>query len=116
MPKEKIIVMSVDRDNDIGQKLGVKGPVIGKDKILKVAVELSLKDPEDSDSNAMFATVKLLEEIKNKYDSEEMYIQHRLIYLDLFMSLLLLIVKSSNFLTLSSHLGLRLRLDLLRDR
>jgi len=70
MPREKIIVINADRDNDLGQKLGIKGPVMGKEKIIKAAVNLSLKDPEESDSNAMFGTVKLLDEIKNKYDAE----------------------------------------------
>ena len=70
MPKDRILVMSVDRDNDIGQKLRARGPIIGKDRVLKTATELGLKDPEDSDSNAIFGAVKIFEELKNKYISE----------------------------------------------
>ncbi len=70
MTKEKILVMSVDRDNDIGQKTGIEGPVIGREKVLEAATKLSLKDPEDSDSNAIFGAVKLMEELGEKYDPE----------------------------------------------
>jgi putative membrane protein len=68
--KDRILVTCVDRDNDIGEKLGEKGPIIGKDRVLKTATGLSLKDPEDSDSNALFGTVKLFEELKDKYNVE----------------------------------------------
>jgi putative membrane protein len=70
MPKDKILVMSVDRDDDIGKKLNLKGPFMGKDKVLKIATNLSLKDPEDSDSNALFGTIKLFNELKEKYEAE----------------------------------------------
>jgi putative membrane protein len=68
--KEKILVMSIDRDNDIGHKTGIEGPVIGKEKALETAMKLSLKDPEESDSNAIFGAVKLLDELGEKYDAE----------------------------------------------
>lgn len=70
MKKDKILVMSVDRDDDIGQKLNVKGPLLGRERVLKTATELSLNDPEDSDSNALFGTIKLFGELKGKYEAE----------------------------------------------
>ena len=70
MPKDRILVMSVDRDNDIGQKLGINGPIIGRDKVLDTGMKLGLKDPEDSDSNAIFGAVNVFEELKEKYTSE----------------------------------------------
>jgi len=70
MAKDRILVLSVDRDNDVGQKTGVEGPVIGKEKAIEVATKLSLKDPEESDSNAIFGAVKLFDELGEKYDSE----------------------------------------------
>lgn len=70
MHKDKILVMSVDRDDDVGRKLNLKGPFMGKNAILKIATDLSLKDPEDSDSNALFGAVKLFEELKGKYEAE----------------------------------------------
>jgi putative membrane protein len=68
--KEKILVMSVDRDNDVGQKTGIEGPVVGREKALETATKLSVKDPEESDSNAIFGAIKLLDELEEKYDAE----------------------------------------------
>ncbi len=68
--KEKILVLNVDRDNDLGEKAGVKGPVLGREKMLDAAVSLGLADPEDSDCNALFQAVKIADELKNKYDTE----------------------------------------------
>jgi putative membrane protein len=71
MPKkEKILVLSVDRDNDMGEKTGLKGPIVGKERVMKSAVELGLADPEDSDFNALFQAVRLSDEMKKQYDTE----------------------------------------------
>jgi len=68
--EEKILVLSVDRDNDIGQKTKFRGPIIGREEVLKASVELGMADPEDSDFNAMFQALKVYNEIKNKYNAE----------------------------------------------
>ena len=68
--KEKILVISVDRDNDVGQKTGIEGPIVGREKAIDAATKLSVKDPEESDSNAIFGTVKLLDELGEKYEAE----------------------------------------------
>jgi putative membrane protein len=68
--KQKILVICVDRDNDIGQNTGMEGPIVGKEKALEVATKLSLKDPEESDSNAIFGAVKVFDELGEKYDAE----------------------------------------------
>jgi putative membrane protein len=70
MTKDRILVLCVDRDNDVGHKTGIEGPIIGKEKALEAATKLSLKDPEESDSNAIFGAVKLLDELGEKYDAE----------------------------------------------
>jgi len=70
MPRERLLILSVDRDNDIGQKIGVKAPIIGREKVLEVATSLALKDPEESDANAMFGSLKIMDELKDKYDVE----------------------------------------------
>ncbi len=62
--KNRILVLSVDRDNDIGRKTSFSGPIIGKEDLLKCANELGLKDPEDSDFNALFEAVKVHDELK----------------------------------------------------
>ena len=62
---EKLLVLSIDRDNDIGEKAGIKGPIIGRDRVLKAANKLGLADPEDTDFNALFETIKVYDELKN---------------------------------------------------
>lgn len=57
------IVLCVDRDDDIGRKTKIKGPIIGIEKNLKVATELALVDPEDSDVNAIFGAIKIAKEV-----------------------------------------------------
>ncbi|MFH1402965.1 MAG: DUF373 family protein [Candidatus Altiarchaeota archaeon] len=55
----KSLVVCIDRDDDIGRKTDVKGPVLGWDSNLQVAEKLALEDPEDTDVNAMFGALKL---------------------------------------------------------
>jgi len=68
--KEKVLVLGVDRDNDLGEKANVKGPVIGKESALKAANALGLADPEDSDCNAIFQAVRVYNETKKQYKTE----------------------------------------------
>jgi putative membrane protein len=70
MAKDKILVISVDRDNDIGVKTPFKGPIIGRDKVLRSATALGLSDPEDSDFNAIFQAVRVYDEAKTQYEAE----------------------------------------------
>ena len=67
---DKILILSVDRDDDIGAKTNIKGPIIGKEDVLRVAVELGLADPEDSDFNALFQAVKVYDELRKKYEAQ----------------------------------------------
>ena len=60
------LVICIDRDNDIGEKTGINGPVIGIKDNLKAANELLMADPEDSDANTIFAAVKLAKELKTE--------------------------------------------------
>ena len=59
----KILVLCIDRDNDMGEKAKVSGPVIGEEKCIEAANKLILADPEDSDSNSIFAAVKAHKEM-----------------------------------------------------
>lgn len=61
----------MDRDNDLGRKTGILGPLIGRKTILNAAAKLAIADPEESDANCMFASVKKLEEIKGEFDAVE---------------------------------------------
>jgi putative membrane protein len=67
----KILVLCVDRDDDIGCKAGMETPVVGRDSCINAGIKLAIEDPEDSDANAIFAAIKLYEELLSKgYKSE----------------------------------------------
>ncbi len=55
----KTLVLCVDRDDDIGVKTGIKGPLIGREDNLAGAMKLGLADPEDSDVNALLSAVSI---------------------------------------------------------
>lgn len=59
----RTLVLSVDRDDDIGWKAKVESPAIGRAACLKAANTLALADPEDSDVNAIFSAVKIYDEL-----------------------------------------------------
>ena len=65
--QERLLIITVDRDNDIGKQLGVSGPIVGYDANLKLATDLILKDPEESDANAIFAALKKYNDLKKDY-------------------------------------------------
>ncbi len=62
----KLLVICVDRDNDIGEKAGIVTPVIGRDACINAAQRLALEDPEDADSNSMFSAIKTYEDLISK--------------------------------------------------
>lgn len=64
--KKKILVLSVDRDNDLGRKAGVEGPILGREKVLDAAIKLGLADPTDSDTNVLFRAVNLRDELERE--------------------------------------------------
>jgi putative membrane protein len=70
MAKERILVLSVDRDNDIGEKTKFKGPIIGREAVIKAAVALGCKDPGDSDLNALFQSVRVYDDMKKDCTAE----------------------------------------------
>lgn len=63
MSKERTLVLCVDRDDDLGFKAGIKGPIMGREACLHAATSLALADPEDSDVNALFETIKIYDEL-----------------------------------------------------
>ncbi|MBS3926845.1 MAG: DUF373 family protein [Nitrosarchaeum sp.] len=62
----KLLVICVDRDNDVGEKAGISTPIIGRDACIDAAQRLALEDPEDADSNSMFAAIKTYEDLISK--------------------------------------------------
>ena len=67
----RILVLCIDRDDDIGSKGGVKTPIIGKESCIDAGIRLALEDPEDADANAIFGAIKMHQDLLAKgYDTE----------------------------------------------
>ncbi|MCM2465913.1 DUF373 family protein [Methanoculleus oceani] len=66
MAKERTLVLCVDRDDDLGFKARIDGPIVGREACLHAATSLALIDPEDSDVNAIFETIKLYDELAGR--------------------------------------------------
>lgn len=62
----KLLVICIDRDNDVGEKAGIITPVVGRDACIEAAQRLALEDPEDADSNSIFAAIKTYEDLISK--------------------------------------------------
>jgi len=60
---EKLAILIVDIDDDLGKKAKIYGPVIGEEGNLEAAQKLALADPQDSDSNTIFKGINLYREI-----------------------------------------------------
>ena len=67
----KLLVICVDRDDDVGEKTGISTPVVGRDACIEAAQRLALEDPEDADSNSIFSAIKTYEDLISKgYDAQ----------------------------------------------
>ncbi len=66
MTQGRTLVLSVDRDDDIGWKAKIDSPVIGRAATVKAANTLAFADPEDSDVNAIFMAIKIYDELTAK--------------------------------------------------
>ncbi len=67
----RLLVICVDRDNDVGEKAGIVTPVIGRDACIEAAQRLALEDPEDADSNSIFYAIRTYEDLVSKgYQTE----------------------------------------------
>ncbi|MDD3159477.1 MAG: DUF373 family protein [Candidatus ainarchaeum sp.] len=69
--KNKVLVVCVDRDNDLGRKTGISGPVIGVERNIDAATKLILADPAESDANTIFAAVKKIKDAKKHFKNIE---------------------------------------------
>ena len=67
---KKLLVLVVDRDNDIGRKTNIKTPIIGFEENLKAAQALLLSDPEEADANAMFGALRVYRELVETYGED----------------------------------------------
>lgn len=64
--KSGMLIICIDRDNDVGLKAGIETPIVGKTACLEAATKLALADPEEADANTIFAAVKQYEELLSK--------------------------------------------------
>ncbi|MCI4347607.1 MAG: DUF373 family protein [Thermoplasmata archaeon] len=65
------LVVCVDRDDDIGRKTGIHGPIIGRSAVLEAASKLGIADPEDTDTNALFGGLRLQDELREQEEEVE---------------------------------------------
>jgi putative membrane protein len=59
-----MLIIWIDKDDDIGVKGGVKSPVIGRAASLDAATRLGTADPEDSDTNTIFGGIQVYDQLK----------------------------------------------------
>ena len=67
-----ILVICIDKDDDIGVKAGVKSPVIGRAACLDAASRLGMADPEDSDTNTIFGGIQVYDQLKEEGHNVEL--------------------------------------------
>lgn len=66
-----MLIICIDKDDDIGVKGGVQSPVIGRAACLETACRLGAADPEDSDTNTIFGGIQVYDELRAEgYDVE----------------------------------------------
>ncbi|MFA6049296.1 MAG: DUF373 family protein [Candidatus Micrarchaeia archaeon] len=66
----RILVLAVDFDDDLGEKARIRGPVVGRDANAKAGTLLAIADPEESDANTMFKAVKEYDEVSKEYECQ----------------------------------------------
>jgi len=67
----RILVLTVDRDNDLGNKTSIRGPVIGRRQVLTAALKLGIADPEESDTNAILGALRQHDTLKEANSEED---------------------------------------------
>lgn len=73
----RLLVLNVDRDDDLGRKTGIRAPVLGREEMLRAATALALADPEEADANGMFAAIKEFDDIEKRradYGAEVVFV------------------------------------------
>lgn len=67
----RTLVLCIDRDNDIGAKAGIPGPIIGRRDNLDAATKLGLVDGEDADVNTMLVAIGKYDDlVRNGIEAE----------------------------------------------
>lgn len=67
---KNLLVLCVDRDDDVGSKAKVPTPILGRDSVVKAAIQLISADPEEADANTMFESVRILDYLRSRSKGE----------------------------------------------
>lgn len=67
----RTLVLTVDRDNDLGVKAGIRGPVIGRKATLTAALRLGIADPEESDTNAILGALHHHDRLNERTEGDD---------------------------------------------
>jgi len=71
----RTLVLTVDRDNDLGIKTSIRGPVVGRRQVLTAALKLGIADPEESDTNAILGALSQHDALtEGKHEEDEVEI------------------------------------------
>ncbi len=67
----RTLVLTVDRDNDLGVKTAIRGPVVGRRQVMAAALKLGIADPEESDTNAILGALSQHDNIVEANSEDE---------------------------------------------
>ncbi|MBM3229644.1 DUF373 family protein, partial [Candidatus Parvarchaeota archaeon] len=70
MIKKPILVLCIDRDNDLYEKVKISGPIVGREANLAAASKLALADPEETDANAIFKAINIFDDLSKEHKAE----------------------------------------------
>ncbi len=68
MLKKSKLVLCIDLDNDLYEKAGLSGPIIGREANLNAAMKLGLADPAETDTNAIFKAIGIYDKLSKEYN------------------------------------------------
>ena len=71
----RTLVLTVDRDDDLGKKTSIRGPVVGRRQVLTSALKLGIADPEESDTNAILGALSQFDKlVESKVEGDEVQV------------------------------------------
>ncbi|MEM2889177.1 MAG: DUF373 family protein [Candidatus Bathyarchaeia archaeon] len=70
---ERLLILCVDRDNDIGRKTNTPTPIVGRKDNLDSALKLILADPEEADANTMFEALRIYDNLQQDRTTNDIY-------------------------------------------
>tara|TARA_X000000950_G_C13890806_1_gene650776 strand:+ start:636 stop:1826 length:1191 start_codon:yes stop_codon:yes gene_type:complete len=68
---DRILVLTVDRDDDLGNKTSIRGPVVNRRNVLTAALKLGMADPEESDTNAILGALAQYDRLLESKGAED---------------------------------------------